>query len=118
MSMSKAKPPRAPEPADLNGSGMGLIAAAPWYVKLVLWLLAWFGFPVGLSVFLLMLIVGYVPSPLTDLKAEMKEHRGEMGDQKKDMQQIIQYTKVSERVWRQICRNTSPSVVERVECDR
>ncbi len=84
---------------------------APWYVKLGIWLLVWFGFPVFMCIFFLMLIVGYIPSPVTATQALMTEHA-------KDMQRVLSYVDVSTRISRQICRNTSSNPAERLECER
>jgi hypothetical protein len=88
-----------------------MLQGAPWYVKLVVYMLLWFGFPVAVSAFLLMVVIGYIPSPLTKLDKEMATHV-------EDMRLAIKLVEGSQRVQRQICRNTSTNAVERVECDR
>lgn len=91
--------------------GMPALADAPWYVKLVIWLLVWFGFPVAVSMFLLMIVVGYIPSPITTLDKNMTAHLA-------DMQKVMTVIESTQRVQRQICRNTSTNLAERVVCDQ
>jgi len=91
--------------------GMPALAEAPWYVKLVIWLLVWFGFPVAISVVLLFVVIGYIPSPLTTLDKSMSLHIV-------DMQKALALVESNQRIQRQICRNTSTNAVERSECDR
>lgn len=105
-----------PSPRPGNGNGgvgtpMSMLDSAPWYVKLVVYLLVWFGFPVAMSVFLLMALIGYIPSPLTKLDKEMTTHV-------EDLRAVIRLVESNARVQRQICRNTSTNAAERVECDR
>lgn len=105
--------PKAARAGTRNGDGSvaAALEGSPWYVKAVIYLLAWFGFPVAVSVVLLMVVIGYIPSPLTTLDKNMTLHV-------KDMERVLQMTEVNQRVMRQICRNTSRDAVERVECDR
>lgn len=90
---------------------MSMLDNAPWYVKLVVYLLVWFGFPVAVSGFLLMVVIGYIPSPLTKLDKDMATHV-------EDMRAMVRLVESNQRVQRQICRNTSTNAAERVECDR
>jgi len=105
--MPATKPIRKPS----DPVAMPPLDGAPWYVKLGIWLLVWFGFPVFMCVFFLMLIVGYIPSPMTETKALMADHI-------RDMQRVMAYVDTSTRISRQICRNTASNPVERGECDR
>ena len=93
-----------------TNASMPVLNGAPWYVKLVIWLLVWFGFPVFMCVVMLMLIVGYIPSPLTTIQTDMRDHKIEM-------QKVLAYIALSTRVQRQVCRNTSTNPAERVQCD-
>lgn len=102
---------RAPVENGNGGPGMPMLTGAPWYVKLVIWLLVWFGFPVMMSIVLLMVIVGYIPSPLLTLDKNMGKHM-------QDMDRAIALMETSTRIQRQMCRNTSSNPAERVECDR
>lgn len=95
---------------DTSPGSMPVLNGAPWYVKLVIWLLVWFGFPVAMCVVFLMLIIGYIPSPITELSNDMRAHRGEMRD-------VLKYVETSARLQRQMCRNTSTNAVERGQCD-
>ena len=108
--------PRRPQPAPpvsvpADGPATIPLQGAPWYVKLVIWLLVWFGFPVFMCVIFLMLLVGYIPSPLTRLSDDMRDH-------KEEMRKVLEFVATSTRVNRQMCRNTATNPVERSECDR
>lgn len=106
--------PRRPAPPPPQNGTVGMPAfldTAPWYVKLVVWLLVWFGFPVAMTIALFMVVIGYIPSPLTSLDKEMTRHV-------EDMRKVLNAVEANERVYRQICRNTSTNAVERRECDR
>jgi hypothetical protein len=85
--------------------------SAPWYIKLAVWLLMWFGFPTLMCIVFLGLIVGYIPSPLTAVQNKMERHE-------REMEKVLTYVDTNTRVVRQICRNTSSNPAERVECDR
>lgn len=106
--MPQKKKPSGQEPAP---GMMPQMDAAPWYVKLGIWLLMWFGFPTLMCIVFLGLIVGYIPSPVTEVKAAMVKHQEEM-------KSVLDYVNTNTRVVRQICRNTSSNPAERVECDR
>ena len=110
--MPRRPAPPAPPPPQNGTVGMpAFLETAPWYVKLVVWLLVWFGFPVAVSAALFMLITGYIPSPLTSLDKQMAGHVD-------DMRRVLTAVETNERIYRQICRNTSTNAVERRECDR
>ena len=96
---------------DTGPGGVPALADAPWYVKFVIYILMWFGFPVAISVILLFVFIGYIPSPLTTLDKRMEGHV-------KDMERALILIEANQRVQRQICRNTSSNAAERVECDR
>lgn len=88
-----------------------MLDGSPWYVKLVVYGLMWFGFPVIVTGFLLMVFTGFIPSPLTKLDKDMDGHM-------RDVRDLLKLAEVNQRVQRQICRNTSTNSVERTECDR
>lgn len=104
------KKPAAKPAFDPAAASLPALDGAPWYVKLVIWLLVWFGFPVFMCVIFLMLIVGYIPSPLTSLQKDMTDHM-------REMKRVMEYVDASTRISRQICRNTSTNPAERVQCD-
>lgn len=106
--MPKAK---AHDPGASGGMAMPALNGAPWYVRLVIWLLVWFGFPVAMCVVLFMVVVGQIPSPITHTAAEMKAHREEMHG-------LLQFVATNTRLQRQICRNTARDPAERVFCDQ
>ena len=87
------------------------LESAPIYVKLVVWLLTWFGLPVVMVIGFFFVFIGYLPSPLTEVASSMKEHRREMQD-------ILEYVRNSTRVQRQICRNTSTDPADRAACNQ
>ena len=91
-------------------SSMPVLNGAPWSVKVVIWFLVWFGFPVVMTMLLFMVIIGYIPSPMLTTEQSMKEHREEM-------KLILDYIKIAARVQRQICRNTATSRYESERCN-
>jgi hypothetical protein len=82
---------------------------APLYVKLVIWLLMWFGLPVVLVIAFFFVFIGYLPSPLLETNESMREHRREMTE-------LLKFVAGQDRVMRQICRNTSTDPADRVGC--
>lgn len=84
---------------------------APLYVKLVLWLLMWFGVPTAMLIGFFFIYIGYLPSPLSETNMSMREHRREMSD-------LLKYVAGQDRVMRQICRNTSTDPADRVSCSQ
>ncbi len=102
-------PPAAPR-TD-HGFSMPVLNGAPWYVKVVIWLLVWFGFPVAMVIVLFMVFLGQLPSPITDTNKRVQEIQ-------KDMATLARYTEVTTRMMRQMCRNTSTHAAERVTCDQ
>lgn len=98
-----------------NRSSEGLpgipLDGAPVYVKLVIWMLMWFGLPVVMVTAFFFVFIGYLPSPVTETAANMRDHRRETGE-------ILRYMETSARIARQICRNTSPDPADRVACNQ
>lgn len=99
---------RRPQP--LTNGNVPDLAGAPWYIKLVVWMLAWFGVPLAGLVIALLMFTGAIPSPLTDVLTEVRNHRGIEST-------LLLYIEANGRVTRQICRNTAREAAERVACD-
>jgi hypothetical protein len=91
-----------------------MLNGAPWYVKIVLYVLSYFGFPVVLVLIFLMVFAGYIPSPLTEVHKMVTDHST---DYRRDIREVLDYVKASTKVQRQMCRNTASSVAERAACD-
>ena len=104
-------PRREPDGGHTGSLNMPVLNGAPWYVKLVIWLLVWFGFPVAMCLVLFAVMLGQIPSPITTTAAEMTAHRSETNE-------LLTLAKSSTRLQRQICRNTSSNMAERVACDQ
>jgi len=99
--------PRNPSPV-IQGIPLD---GAPVYVKLVIWMLMWFGLPVVMVLAFFFVFIGYLPSPVTETASNMRDHRRETGD-------ILKYMETSTKLSRQICRNTSPDPADRVACNQ
>lgn len=82
---------------------------APWYVKLVVWGLIWFGLPTLGCVAFFLMFIGVIPSPLVDLRNDMRMHREEM-------LLVKAFMAANTRLAQQICRNTSRDPAERAQC--
>lgn len=97
-----------------NGNGTSPLAYlndAPWYVKVGIWFIIWFGFPVVVSSALFGIVVGYIPSPMMSAAQDIREHREET-------RAVFKYMEASSKTLRQICRNTSTNKIEQLACDQ
>lgn len=103
--------PRKNAPAAPAVGNMPVLDGAPVYVKIVIWILMWFGLPVAMVVAFFFVFIGYLPSPLTEVAESMRAHRREMQD-------VLTYVRAMDRVQRQICRNTSSDAADRVACNQ
>lgn len=99
----KQQPPAAMPGVPLDG--------APVYVKIVVWLLMWFGLPMMMVIAFFFVFIGYLPSPVTETASNMRDHRRETGE-------ILKYMETNAKIARQICRNTSPDPADRVACNQ
>lgn len=106
--MPRKAPPAAP-PAHSVGN-MPMLNGAPIYVKVVIWMLMWFGLPVTMVAAFFFVFIGYLPSPLTEVAESMRMHRREMQD-------VLLWIRAVDRVQRQICRNTSTDPADRAACN-
>ena len=89
---------------------MSSLEGAPPYVKLVVWLLMSLGLPSAMVIAFFFVFIGYLPSPLTEVQSSMREHRAEMRG-------VIAYVETTQRLLRQICRNTSHEAEDRAWCN-
>lgn len=107
-SYQRRRPPR-----DISTAGViGLLNGdTPWWARLLVIVLFYFGVPTLLVGVLLAMGAGWIPSPITDthkLAADLKE-------------QIEQTKKRDEKMTRflgLICRNTAYTQVQQAECER
>lgn len=97
------------EAGPLNGSyhSMPMLNGAPWYAKVVIWFMIWFGYPVVMSMILFGVVIGYIPSPLLTWVRETRE----------ETRAVVQFMQGSTKLLRQVCRNTATNRAEQTACD-
>ena len=92
----------ANEPTILNQ-----VNGVPMWVKIIMYI----GYPAFITLVFLGIFVGYIPSPITEVKASVTDLTKELeGHSTLDGDRI--------RILRSICRNTANTEIAKLECDR